>query len=117
MCSSADLSDRKKYPTFARTFAVDSQVGPSVVSLLRSTYNWTRVAIIYQNSTQWKSLKEHLVKEFEKYDIDVAHEYMVDSEAFYLHLQNETDFRAALREIKKKARSKYMRQCSQSVHV
>jgi len=110
MCSSADLSDRGKYPTFARTFAVDSQVGPSVVSLLISTYNWTRVAIIYQNSTQWKSLKEHLVKEFEKYGIDVAHEYMVDSEALYDYLQNEAEFRAALREIKEKARSKYIRQ-------
>lgn len=117
MCSSADLSDRRKYPTFARTFAVDSQVGPSVVSLLRSTYNWTRVAIIFQDSTQWKSLKEHLVKEFEKYGIDVAHEYKVVSEAFYFYLKHEAEFRAALREIKEKARSKYMRQCSKSVHV
>lgn len=115
MCSSADLSDKAKYPTFARTFAVDSQVGPSVVSLLRYTYNWTRVAIIYQDSTRWKSLKEYLVKEFEKNGIDVAYEYMMAGEAFYT-LKNE-EFRAALRGIKETARSKYMRQCSQSVHV
>ena len=119
MCSSADLSDKAKYPTFARTFAVDSQVGPSVISLLKYTYNWTRVAIIYQDSTQWESLKEHLVKEFEKNGIDVAHEYMVGKEAFYMYfyLEKEAEFRAALRKIKEKARSKYMWQCSQSVHV
>ena len=111
MCSSAELSDKAKYPTFARTFAVDSQVGPSVVSLLRYTYNWTRVAIIYQDSTQWKPLKDHLVKEFEKNGIDVAYEYMVVSEAFY-RAENETQFRAALREIKEMARSKYMQFCS-----
>ena len=112
MCSSADLSDKAKYPTFARTFAVDSQVGPSVVSLLKYAYNWTRVAIIYQDSTQWKSLKEHLVKEFERNGIDVAYEYMVVGEAFYRNLTDEEDFRATLREIKQKARSKYIRQCS-----
>ena len=112
MCSSAELSDKAKYPTFARTFAVDSQVGPSVVSLLRYTYNWTRVAIIYQDSTQWKSLKDHLVKEFEKNGIDVAYEYMVVGEALYLS-ENEAQFRVALRAIKETARSKYMQQCSQ----
>ena len=117
MCSSADLSDKAKYPTFARTFAVDSQVGPSVISLLRYTYNWTRVAIIYQDSTQWKSLKEHLVKEFEKNGIDVAYEHMVVSVAFYTSLEDEAQFRVALREIKETARSKYMQWCSQSVHV
>jgi len=117
MCSSADLFDRVKYPTFARTFAVDSQVAPSVVSLLKYAYNWTRVAIIYQDSTQWKSLKEHLVKEFEKNGIDVAEEYMVVSEAFYHNLESEEKFRAALRKIKQTARSKYMQQGSQSVHV
>lgn len=108
MCSSAELSNKEEYPTFGRTFAVDSQVGPSVVSLLRYTYNWTRVAIIYQDSTQWKSLKEHLVKEFEKNGIDVSQEYMLVNEAFYLDLKNEEEFRAALRKIKEKARSKYM---------
>ena len=117
MCSSADLSDKAKYPTFARTFAVDSQVGPSVVSLLRYTYNWTRVAIIYQDSTQWRSLKQYLVKEFEKNGIDVAYEYMMVNEAFYTSLENEAQFRAALRGIKETARSKYTQQCSQSVHV
>lgn len=115
MCSSAELSNKEEYPTFGRTFAVDSQVGPSVVSLLRYTYNWTRVAIIYQDSTQWKSLKEHLVKEFEKNGIDVSEEYMLVNEAFYFDLKNEEEFRAALRKIKEKARSKYLQQCSQSV--
>lgn len=110
MCSDAELSNKKKFPTFGRTFAVDSQVGPSVVSLLKYTYNWTRVAILYQDTTQWTSLKDHLVKEFKKTGIDVAKEYMIMNEALYNYnkLDAEAEFRAALRDLKDKARSKYI---------
>ena len=108
MCSAAELSDKKKFPTFARTFLVDSQVGPSLVSLLKHTYNWTRVAILYQDTTQWTSLKDHLLTEFKKNGIDVAQAHMIKNEFNYRTLENEAEFRAALRDFKDKARSKYM---------
>ena len=107
MCSAAELSNKKKYPTFGRTFAVDSQVGPSLISLLKNTYNWSRVAVVCQNATKWTSLKEHLLEEFETNGIVVAKEYVTVNPALYN--KDETyseEFSAALRDIKQKARSK-----------
>lgn len=108
MCSAAELSDKEKFPTFGRTFAVDSQVGPSLVSLLKYTYNWTLVAVIYQDTNQWTSLKDHLLLEFKKNGIEVVKQIMVINEAVYHSLEAEEEFSGALRDLKDKARSKYM---------
>ena len=113
MCSAAELSDKVKYPTFGRTFAVDSQVGPSLISLLKYTYNWTIVAVICQNTTKWTSLKEHLLKEFENNDITVSREYIVMKSPFYAkNITYSEEFSEALRDIKQKARSKLLVYCS-----
>ena len=104
MCSTAELSDKNKFPTFARTFAVDSRVGPSIISLLKYTYNWTRVALIVQNTTKWMSLKDHLMEEFEKSGIYVAKLYTTVNTAIY-NKQHAAEFSEALRDLKNKARS------------
>ncbi|CAH3039755.1 unnamed protein product [Pocillopora meandrina] len=103
MCSAAELSNKKKFPTFSRTFAVDNQVAPSIISLLKYTYNWTRVAIIVQNTTKWMDLKNYLVEEFEKERIDVAMEYTTVNPVLY-ERKHEAQFRDALKELKSKAR-------------
>ena len=105
MCSAAELSNKKKFPTFSRTFAVDNQVAPSIISLLKYTYNWTRVAIIVQNTTKWMDLKDYLVEEFEKERIDVAMEYTTVNPVLY-DSKHEAQFRDALEKLKRKARSK-----------
>ena len=106
MCSAAELSDKKKFPTFGRTFAVDSQVGPSLISLLKYTYNWTIVAVIYQNATKWTTLNEHLMEEFETNGITVSREHVVVNPAIYnKDIRHLEEFREALRDIKLKARS------------
>ena len=105
MCSAAELSNKEKFPTFSRTFAVDNQVAPSIISLLKYTYNWTRVAIIVQNTTKWMDLKDYLVEEFEKERIDVAMEYTAVNPVIY-ESKDEAQFRDALKELKSKARSK-----------
>ncbi|EDO33461.1 predicted protein, partial [Nematostella vectensis] len=61
MCSSPEVSNKKLYPTFARTFAVDTVLAPTVLSLLRY-FSWKRVAIIYENVTKWIEMKETLIK-------------------------------------------------------
>lgn len=105
MCSSAELSNKIKYPTFGRTFAVDSQVGPSLISLLKYTYNWTIVAVVCQDSTKWTSLKEHLLEEFENNGILVSREYTVVNPPLYANnRQYSEEFSEALRDIKQKAR-------------
>ena len=105
MCSAAELSNKKKFPTFSRTFAVDNQVAPSIISLLKYTYNWTRVAVIVENTTKWMDLKDYLLEEFEKEGIDVAMEYTTVNNVLY-GSEHEAQFRDALKELKSKARSK-----------
>ena len=107
MCSAAELSDKNEFPTFGRTFSVDSRIGPSIISLLKNTYKWTRIAIIYQNVTRWTSLTEYLQEEFEKNGITVTMKFKAANVPSY-HLEAEEEFRKALIKIKKKTRSKYM---------
>ena len=108
MCSAAELSDKNEFPTFGRTFSVDSRIGPSIISLLKNTYKWTRIAIIYQNViTRWTSLTEHLEEEFKKNGITVAMKFKAANVPYY-DLEAEEEFKHALIKIKKKARSKYM---------
>ena len=107
MCSTAELSDKNKFPTFGRTFPVDSRIGSSIISLLKNTYKWTRIAIIYQNITRWTSLTEHLQEEFEKNGITVAMKFKTVNVPGY-NLEAEEEFRKALIKIKQTARSKYM---------
>ncbi|CAL1538859.1 unnamed protein product, partial [Lymnaea stagnalis] len=46
LCQDDAVSDKSKYPTFARTFPPAVQITSSVISLLKH-YNWTKFSIIY----------------------------------------------------------------------
>ena len=107
MCSTAELSDKNKFPTFGRTFPVDSRIGSSIISLLKNTYKWTRIAIIYQNITRWTSVTQYLQEEFEKNDITVAMKFKASNVPGY-NLEAEEEFKKALIKIKQTARSKYI---------
>ena len=107
MCSAAELSDKNEFPTFGRTFSVDSRIGPSIISLLKNTYKWTRIAIIYQKNIRWTSLTEHLQEEFKKNGITVAMKFKTVNVPSY-DLEAEEELRKALIKIKQTARSKYM---------
>ena len=107
MCSTAELSDKNEFPTFGRTFPVESRIGSSIISLLKNTYKWTRIAIIYQNVTRWTSLTEYLQEEFEKNGITVAMKFKTLNSPSY-NFEAEEEFKHALIKITKKARSKYM---------
>ncbi|XP_046398146.1 uncharacterized protein LOC124164953, partial [Ischnura elegans] len=48
-CTHRETSDKKRYPTFARTRPPDTQISKSVVSLLLH-FNWTQVAFVHQTS-------------------------------------------------------------------
>ena len=109
MCSAAELSDKNEFPTFGRTFSVDSRIGPSIISLLKNTYKWTTIAIIYQNVKKWTSLTGHLEEEFKKNGITVAMKFKaMNAPKYHYNFEAEEEFKQALIEITKKARSKYM---------
>lgn len=45
-CTHRDTSNKKDFPTFARTRPPDTQISKSVLSLLLA-YNWTQVTFLY----------------------------------------------------------------------
>ena len=62
MCMNEGLSEKKIFPTFARTIPPISRLAPQIHALL-SHFNWTRVGIITQQKqqrTQWSVLEESL---------------------------------------------------------
>ena len=48
-CTNYETSDKRLFPTFARTRPPDTQVSKSVLSLLLR-YNWMKVAFFYKDS-------------------------------------------------------------------
>ena len=106
MCSNPEVSYKKLYPTFIRTFAIDTKLTPSLLSLL-NYYNWKRVAIIYENVTKWIEMKTNMVKGLKANGIIVAQELLTHHTALY-RPQNDSDYyRGILRKIKQEARSTY----------
>ncbi|XP_078045416.1 guanylate cyclase 32E [Augochlora pura] len=52
-CTHRASSDKKEYPTFARTRPPDTQISKSVVSVLLA-FNWTKVTFMYMNSSRYE---------------------------------------------------------------
>ncbi|XP_078348931.1 atrial natriuretic peptide receptor 1-like isoform X2 [Oculina patagonica] len=103
MCSNPEVSYKKLYPTFIRTFAIDTKLTPSLLSLL-NYFNWKRVAIIYENVTKWIEIKNNMVKQLRAKGITVALELLAHPSALY-RPQNHTDFyRDIMKKIKQEAR-------------
>ncbi|CAK9821911.1 Guanylate cyclase 32E [Anthophora retusa] len=61
-CTHRDSSDKKEFPTFARTRPPDTQISKSVVSVLMA-FNWTKVTFMYMNSTLFEFNKMSTIAE------------------------------------------------------
>ena len=106
MCSNPEVSYKKLYPTFIRTFAIDTKLTPSLLSLLKY-FNWKRVAIIYENVTKWIEMKNNMVKRLRAKGITVSQELLSHRLGEY-RPRNHTDFfRDIFRKIKQEARSTF----------
>ncbi|XP_048576329.1 atrial natriuretic peptide receptor 1 isoform X2 [Nematostella vectensis] len=103
MCSSPEVSNKKLYPTFARTFAVDTVLAPTVLSLLRY-FSWKRVAIIYENVTKWIEMKETLIKKLKEEGITVALDLMMSPSAIYTPQNHSAYYKNLVKRIKEEAR-------------
>lgn len=106
MCGNPDVSYKELYPTFIRTFAIDTKLTPSLLSLLKY-FNWKRVAIIYENVTKWIEMKNNMVKRLRAKGITVAQELLTHPSAYYRPENHTDNYRSILRKIKQEARSKY----------
>ncbi|XP_012148117.1 guanylate cyclase 32E isoform X1 [Megachile rotundata] len=61
-CTHRESSNKKEFPTFARTRPPDTQISKSVVAVLMA-FNWTKVTFMYMNSTLFEFNKMSTVAE------------------------------------------------------
>ncbi|XP_033751446.1 receptor-type guanylate cyclase Gyc76C-like [Pecten maximus] len=67
-CADYDVSDKKKYPTFARTFPPATQVTRSIISILLH-FKWSRFSLIVGSSHKQQTIAEKLLELAKSYDI------------------------------------------------
>ncbi|XP_031575271.1 atrial natriuretic peptide receptor 1-like isoform X2 [Actinia tenebrosa] len=103
MCSNPEVSDKKLYPTFARTFAIDTKLTPSLLSLLKY-YQWRRVAIIYENVTKWIEMKNTITKRLTENGVHIALELMMSPSSVYRPQNHSKVYKDILGQIKTEAR-------------
>ena len=53
------MSDKKLYPTFARTSPPATQVTKSIIALLRH-FNWNKFAMVVGSSAKWQPIAEKM---------------------------------------------------------
>lgn len=90
MCNDPFLGLKKDlYATFSRTnIQVEvRKLSRGLIKLLRK-FNWTQVAILYENRTSYIRMKDGVVDEFKKNDIKVLLEKTLLDEKCYSRLIN-----------------------------
>ncbi|KAL4241108.1 hypothetical protein ACF0H5_001886 [Mactra antiquata] len=60
-CSEVEVSDKKEYPTFARTKPPDSQISKSVVSVMKQ-FNWKKITFLYSELSMFQHTAETIHK-------------------------------------------------------
>ena len=106
MCSNPELSDKMKYPTFARTYPLSKRLTPSLIALLNH-YNWRTVAILVEDSFMFRSTYEYVHKNLEANGITISYTNNVATPPSYVPKKNGPKYATIMENIKKKARSKY----------
>ena len=110
MCSNPEVGDNKLYPTFARTFAVDEKLSPTVYSLLKY-FKWNRVAIVYENVTKWIEMKNYMVEKLRGKGVNVTLELAMKQTAVYRPHKHSQRYRNMFKQIKNEARSEFITTC------
>ena len=99
MCSNPALSDKKQYPTFARTY---SDWTPALIKVLKD-FKWNSVILIYSQDNKFKATRDHMIQEFEKpaNNISVPCEHEVVAEIDYKIPWGEKHYRPFMEKLSK----------------
>ncbi|XP_033630930.1 receptor-type guanylate cyclase Gyc76C-like [Asterias rubens] len=89
-CTSFEVSNKKKFPTFARTVATDTQVTLSVIQLLRH-FNWSTVSLVYSTLEDNLSLAHNLLLRMKMNNINVSHHEEYKANYFRKYLTDDED--------------------------
>lgn len=107
MCSSPELSDKKRYPTFVRTYAQSTKI-PEFLYKLLAHFKWITVGILYEESN-WMAAREDIKKYFKQKKIDIRiEEELPDFNLFAPSREkNEKRIEDIMERLKHNARSKF----------
>ncbi|XP_025987101.2 guanylate cyclase 32E [Solenopsis invicta] len=92
-CTHNETSNKKEFPTFARTRPPDTQISKSVVSVLLA-FNWTKVTFMHMNATTFQfnkmsTIATTILASFEAAGITVNHRCMWSEPYFHAtHMKN-----------------------------
>ena len=105
MCSSPELSNKKLYSTFVRTYAQTSKL-PDYLLLLLDRFKWTNVGILFEKA--WLPTKDNIRKRLKLNGIKIRGEYeLPDSDLLDRYPKVYTpQIRQTMEKIKDQARSK-----------
>ncbi|XP_065672659.1 atrial natriuretic peptide receptor 1 isoform X4 [Hydra vulgaris] len=98
-CTSQDLSEKKLYPTFART-VMEARSSPITFyekfALLMSEFRWKRITLIVSQKAAWVSLKQVVYEKLTEKGNTVEFQHFNDD--------NKTGFKEVLEKVKRNAR-------------
>ena len=102
MCTSAELSEKEQYPTFARTEPIGRQLTPAIEELLNH-FNWRKFALIVEETPMYQRAHKAIQAQFKEKVLATAYMPAPSHYTFEKHYEKAVE---DLRVISKKARSK-----------
>lgn len=102
MCSETQLSDKKLFPTFARTEPIGRQLTPAIEELLNH-FKWKKFAIMVEESTMYELVYKDIESKFKNRVLEVV---KMPAPAKYTYEDHYHIVKRDLKIIKDKARSK-----------
>ena len=108
MCSSPELSNKKLYSTFIRTYAQTTKL-PDYLVLLLDRFKWKNVGILYMVDDSWLDTKDNIKKKLEVNGIKVrAEEQLPDASEWDRDPEGyKPQMKQKLKIMKDEARSKF----------
>ena len=104
MCIEKELSDKSKYPTFARTAVTGFELASTVHELLKY-YKWKKVSVIWHDTFPYKKLHEEF---HASYDGDTVSAFPMEIPVYYNYREHHSVTRGYLQKIYHKSKSEFL---------
>ena len=103
MCIEKELSDKRKYPTFARSAVTGYEIVFTMHGLL-SHYQWKKVSVISHDLFPYKKFFEEF---HDSYKGEVVSTHIIEGAAHYNYTKHYNLILSYLREISHKSKSEF----------
>ena len=104
MCVDQELSEKKKYPTFARTEPIGCQLTLALRELLKH-FKWKKFGLMVEQSPIYVKIHKELKTQFKD---QILVEKEISAVAHYYYSEHFKEVKNDMEIIKKQARSKFV---------